>query len=142
MKKILVACVPFIFLVCSCALESGNVIGPAGGFVFYDKGYYSNGWRYLEASPKDAGNAEWGKAVQLCAEFSYGGYTDWFLPSIGELEKMVKTSEHLFEVERGYWSSTSDSYLNAYGGYRANSKFYSRTYNKGNSYAVRPVRRF
>ncbi|MCX8124813.1 MAG: InlB B-repeat-containing protein [Spirochaetes bacterium] len=23
--------------------------GPAGGYVFYDKGYYSDGWRYLEA---------------------------------------------------------------------------------------------
>jgi hypothetical protein len=25
--------------------------GPAAGWVFYDKGYYSNGWRYLEAAP-------------------------------------------------------------------------------------------
>ena len=27
--------------------------GPAGGYVFYDKGYYSDGWRYLEAAPAD-----------------------------------------------------------------------------------------
>ena len=25
--------------------------GPAGGIVFYDKGSYSNGWRYMEVSP-------------------------------------------------------------------------------------------
>jgi hypothetical protein len=25
--------------------------GPAGGEVFYDKGFYSSGWRYLEVSP-------------------------------------------------------------------------------------------
>ena len=25
-------------------------IGPAGGYIFYDKGSYSNGWRYLEAA--------------------------------------------------------------------------------------------
>jgi hypothetical protein len=27
--------------------------GPAGGFVFYDKGNNSGGWRYLEAAPED-----------------------------------------------------------------------------------------
>ena len=28
-------------------------IGPAGGYVFYDKGSFSDGWRYLEAAPAD-----------------------------------------------------------------------------------------
>ena len=27
--------------------------GGAGGYVFYDKGYYSDGWRYLEVAPSD-----------------------------------------------------------------------------------------
>jgi hypothetical protein len=31
-------------------------IGPAGGYIFYDKGYYSDGWRYLEAAPA---STEW-----------------------------------------------------------------------------------
>ena len=35
-------------------------IGPAGGCVFYDKGYYSAGWRYLEAAPNDIGQAIFG----------------------------------------------------------------------------------
>lgn len=27
--------------------------GPTGGYVFYDKGSYSDGWRFLEAAPED-----------------------------------------------------------------------------------------
>ena len=36
--------------------------GPAGGLVFYDKGEYSAGWRYLEAAPASTEwkNTEWG----------------------------------------------------------------------------------
>lgn len=35
--------------------------GPSGGYVFYDKGAFSNGWRYLEAAPSEFEfSAEWG----------------------------------------------------------------------------------
>ena len=36
-------------------------IGPAGGWIFYDKGSVSDGWRYLEAAPSDQSTgAQWG----------------------------------------------------------------------------------
>ena len=49
--------------------------GPAGGLIFYDKGYYSDGWRYLEAAPSDYYiSVEWGNLGILTGadEFEIG----------------------------------------------------------------------
>jgi hypothetical protein len=35
-------------------------VGPAGGLIFYDKGSYSDGWRYMEAAPGDQQSKNWG----------------------------------------------------------------------------------
>lgn len=34
--------------------------GPSGGIIAYDKGFYSNGWRYIEAAQEDLIIEEWG----------------------------------------------------------------------------------
>lgn len=34
--------------------------GPAGGIVFYDKGMVSSGWQYIEVSPEEFPDHQWG----------------------------------------------------------------------------------
>ena len=136
--------------------------GPAGGIIFYDKGYYSDGWRYLEAAPNDlpnkSGNIVFGYCrksdnginlgsgtsqeigfgkintkmlvddmgdeaysegsgsaktnsyiAKLCDSYSYGGYSDWFLPSYDELNLMyvnLKESGLGAFANEYYWSSS------------------------------------
>ena len=45
-------------------------LGPAGGYIFYDKGLCSDGWRYLEAAPE---SAEWSDKVWGGSGISVGG---------------------------------------------------------------------
>lgn len=43
--------------------------GPAGGIVYYDKGVYSNGWRYLEMAPEG-----WYGATDPWVDLEWGCY--------------------------------------------------------------------
>ena len=82
-------------------------------------------------------------AAKLCDDYTYGGYSDWFLPSMEELRYMY---ENLYSKSIGtwsifYWSSTEDSGSNSwyYDFYDDYVYPYSRRY--GGSY-VRAVRAF
>jgi len=120
-------------------------IGPGGGYIFYDKGAYSDNWRYMEAYPVDLGTAVYGvngngtdvtatlsaigegltntalivsqriadgdtgTAAQICDSAAGYGYSDWFLPSYGELALMYSElhTNSLGAFAAGlYWSSS------------------------------------
>jgi hypothetical protein len=182
-----------VVLCLGCPADGASVIGPAGGFVFYDKGDYNGGWRYLEAAPEDAGTAAWGaangrdagivvagtgtaigtgfhntslilaklqelgetgKAAQLCDQYSYGGYDDWYLPSKDELGQMYESFKSFFEYDIYYWSSSVAGYSdNFYHTIYYNIPYYGSTETTGyttsyyqttsaSSCKVRPIRRF
>ena len=120
MKMKVFAVILIAVLFCTCALEGVNVIGPAGGFVFYDKGNYSDGWRYLECSPINAGQVDnqpydFARIQKICDDFVYNGYDDWRLPNDNELYTMLKVfprqlefTEHDFS--HFYISSEGNAY--------------------------------
>jgi uncharacterized repeat protein (TIGR02543 family) len=153
--------------------------GPAGGYIFYVKGGYSNGWRYLEAAPVftewtgiqwgsygtliggtetgiEAGqsnttiivtwlnsNSETGRAAQLCNDLIVDGYSDWFLPSKGELNLMYENLK-VFGVGGfigdDYWSSSEyDAGIAWYQGFGDGGQ--GNSY-KNKVYRVRAVRAF
>ena len=75
--------------------------GPAGGFVFYDKGSYSDGWRYLEAAPSDQGvvplwsniiNVEVGTSVEIGTGKAN---TDAIIGQLGHTASAAKLCENL-----------------------------------------------
>jgi hypothetical protein len=106
---------------CVCAGTASYSLGsqgPAGGYVFYDKGSYTNGWRYLEAYPSEV-LGTWGcqstniigtstaigtgenntslilatcnqtnTVASLINNLVIGGFDDWFVPSRDELARI------------------------------------------------------
>ncbi|MGE4453291.1 MAG: hypothetical protein AB7D92_02055 [Sphaerochaeta sp.] len=78
-------------------------------------------------------------AALACTLYNYGGFDDWFLPSIDELKKLVEvnTQFSLFTIGEDMWSSSEGQAYAAYdhtGGlvYKGNSS----------SCTVRPIRSF
>jgi len=97
MKKAVLLIFPVILLFNACALEIANVIGPGGGYVYYDKGNYKDGWRYKECSPYDIGELknvevdELKRALKLCEDQSDEWYRyPWELPDDADMKKMLE----------------------------------------------------
>jgi len=84
-------------------------------------------------------------AAKYCSDYSYNGFSDWFLPSFFEWNLMYYAGNTFrtnagFHATTPYWSSSDISPTNAYAS-RADSSF-GTSYSKSSSYLVRPVRMF
>ena len=127
--------------------------------------------RYLEAAPSDQGGAPWcdnwymflgatstgigggmgntiiadatcmSGAIQIAADYSNNGKTDWYLPSLEELNLLFDASNSVGGLSAvGYWSSSEYSAIDAWvryfsGGDQTNGS-------KAATFRVRPVRAF
>ena len=111
--------------------------------VFYVGGYIVLSDINLMVQEYDlSAGASWSNAQALCKSSTIGGFTDWRLPTTGELEALYPKRISLNMVLGNYWSSeVAYSYYNDY--YYANysdnsvSISYARS---SNSFRVRAVR--
>lgn len=143
MKKILIINVLLFAVLFSCSLYKYGDVGPAGGYIFYtgdngDSPRYLEVVPVVVAVLKwgpegtscnstytDVGMGQFNTSLILewfsdsqyaapfCANFEYGGYDDWFLPSNGELELIYERiwmaglfPSNLYTENIKIWSST------------------------------------
>jgi hypothetical protein len=122
-----------------------GIPGPGGGYVFYDKGEYSDGWRYLEAAPSSTEfKAAWNAAIRKAGRLKTDGGGNWRLPTMDELDLMHKnlSLKGVGGFSGAYWSSNEGGYNN-----NAASVLYfwngeQHEFGKKGNYLVRAVRRF
>ena len=80
-------------------------------------------------------------AAKVAREYSYGEYTDWFLPSKDELNEMYKNKGTIGGFQNAYyWSSSEYSSVSAWKQNFSNGSQYNT--NRNNISRVRPVRAF
>jgi hypothetical protein len=81
-------------------------------------------------------------AARLCADLEMGGYTDWYLPSKDELDRLYDNKRTIGGlVEQRYWSSSEADVNNAWPQNFANGYQY-HLYDKSHEIRVRAVRSF
>ena len=115
-----------------------------GGIIFYLDG---NGGGLIAAPTDQSTGDEWATAVDICANLTLGGYSDWFLPSKDELNEMYLTLriQGLGGLEGArYWSSTEYDSHNAWIQvfYDTSSNGFQHQAEKGILHSVRAIRYF
>ena len=87
------------------------------------------------------GNVAATSAAVYCDEYSYGGFSDWFLPSKDELNELYVQRNVVGGLQVSYYS-TSSEYSNDAFWFQSFIDGYPNTPYKNNAYYIRPVRSF
>jgi hypothetical protein len=87
-----------------------------------------------------------GIAARLCSDLVQGGYNDWYLPSINELEKLKTNKDLIGGFSNSlYWSSSqsfSFGHTDAEPEHFGSPTIYGTDKNKTNTHRVRAIRSF
>ena len=91
--------------------ESGTSYGDAVKFISYKipEGVVYLADEKLMVMKNDLGSGAWTAMNLLCEQCIYGGYSDWRMPTIGELGILYNKRKEIggFDSKGRYWSSTS-----------------------------------
>jgi microcystin-dependent protein len=87
------------------------------------------------------GNVAASSAAVYCDQYSYGGFSDWFLPSKDELNELYVQRNVVGGITVSYYS-TSSEYSNEAFWFQSFIDGYPNTPYKNNAYYIRPVRSF
>jgi serine/threonine-protein kinase len=110
-----------------------------GGIIFY---LDNSGKHGKVCTEKDLGRLDWDSAMEVCQNLNLDGYSNWYLPTLNDLELLLyKHSNVMPRRIFGYWSSTEYSPSRAY-----SCMFYDsytvKDYDKSNACPVLGVRAF
>lgn len=137
--------------------DQGYVAGEVHGLIaaYYDQGYGEWGCNTTniagtsvilgkgKINTDDIMNncSQTGTAAELCDNLVLNGYSDWFLPSKNELEKVYQIRNYTNNFQNYYyWSSSQDTNTTAW--LKNFNGGVTSTGNKNGNYAVRAVRYF
>lgn len=117
-------------------------VGPGGGMVFMTPHTAGNvAETYLEAALDDLGKFTWQVAMSKVETCSFGGSTDWRMPSKEELDNMYENRNEIGRLSPvPYWSSSKTRTSLAWNQNFANG--YGANSNEFYVFHVRPVRAF
>ena len=80
-------------------------------------------------------------AIQIASDYANNGFSDWFLPSLDELNELYVNRAYVGGFSTGsYWSSSEGGNYGAWTQYFSHVSQYN--YSKEFTYYVRPVRAF
>ena len=115
---------------------------PGGGLVFFDKGVYSNGWRYLEVAAADLSTtAQWGCYTTLLGGTSslFGSgstNTNSIVTNCAEVGIAARLCNDLVQGGQSDWFLASKDefflayknlYLNGFGGFSQSNSYWTST---------------
>jgi hypothetical protein len=113
-------------------ISTMNIVGARGTSIGYGK-------INTDLILNNHGEKRKNYAARIAADYRGGGFNDWFLPSIDELNKLFINRNELGISDGWYWSSTEGDNFNVW---YIDFKFGFKDLTRHNSLRVRAVRKF